>query len=111
MTLIEFERQIFAVTAASPICGIPVIRRLTPTSINLRLDIVPDGFIDAFHNDQTDTSAFAFVQHGRRVFGADNAGGWHIHHFGAPERHDPLPSAISFQDFVTAIEQHLAVTH
>jgi len=45
MTLAEFERQVFAVATASPICGIPVVRRLTPTSINLRLDVTTGGFI------------------------------------------------------------------
>jgi len=33
MTLAEFERQIFAVAIASPICNIPTVRRLTSTSI------------------------------------------------------------------------------
>jgi hypothetical protein len=110
MTLADFERQVYAVAADSPICGIPVIRRLTPTSINLRLEIIPDGFIDAFYNDRTDTLAFALIEHGTRIFGSDNAGGWHIHPFDDPERHDPLPCAMSFRDFVTAIEQHLTAS-
>jgi len=33
MTLAEFEQQVFAVAMASPVCGIPAVRRLTPTSI------------------------------------------------------------------------------
>ena len=34
MTLVEFEQHVFAVAMASPLCGIPAVRRLTPTSIN-----------------------------------------------------------------------------
>ena len=39
MTLGEFEGQVYAVALSSPICGVPIVRRLTPTSINLRLDM------------------------------------------------------------------------
>ncbi len=107
MTLAEFEHQVYAVASSSPICGIPIIRRLTPTSINLRLDVIPSGFIDAFYNEQTDTTAFTLVQRSRRAFGADNTGGWHVHPFDAPERHDALPGAMTFQNFVAAIERRL----
>jgi len=34
MTLDEFERQIFAVAVASPVCGIPMVRRLIPSFVN-----------------------------------------------------------------------------
>jgi len=61
MTLAEFERQVFAVAVASPVCGIPVIRRLTATSINLRLNVTIGGFIDLFHNQQTGTMAYAWI--------------------------------------------------
>ena len=46
MTLVEFEQQVFAAALASPICGIPLVRRLTPTSINLRIAVTTGGFID-----------------------------------------------------------------
>ena len=62
VTLAEFERQVYAVAAASPICGVPLLRRLTPTSVNLRLDIVTDDFIDVFFNEQTDTLAYAVIR-------------------------------------------------
>jgi len=107
MTLGEFERQIYAVASSSPICGVPIVRRLTPTSINLRLDVMSGGFIDAFHNEETDATAFTLIQRNRRAFGADNTGGWYIHPFDAPERHDTLSGAMTFQSFVAAIERHL----
>jgi len=45
MTLVEFERDVFAVAMSSPICDIPAVRSLTPTSITLRVHIAGDGFI------------------------------------------------------------------
>ncbi len=51
MTLVEFEQQVFAVAMASSICDIPIVRRLTPTSINLRLNVTTGGFIDLFYPD------------------------------------------------------------
>ena len=105
MTLAEFEQQVFAVAMASPICGIPIVRRLTPTSINLRISVSTGGFIDAFYNEQTGTTAYALIRQGQRAFGADNTGGWHIHPFDDPERHDPLPGEMSFAEFVAEIER------
>jgi hypothetical protein len=106
MTLVEFEQQIFTVAMASSLCGIPAVRCLTPTSISLRLSVATGGFVDAFYNEQTVTMAFALIRQGRRVFGADNAGGWHIHPFADPDRHDPLPGEMSFAEFVAEIERH-----
>ena len=104
MTLAEFEQQIFAVAIHSPICDIPAVRRLTSTSISLRVNIASGGFIDAFYNERTDTMAFAFIRAGQRLFGVDNTGGWHIHPFSDPDRHDPLAGPLLFAEFVDEIE-------
>ena len=108
MTLVEFERQVFATALVSAICGIPVVRRLTSTSINLRLDMTTGGFIDVFYNEQTGTVAYALIQQDKRAFGADNTGSWHVHPFDDPERHDPLLGAMPFAEFVAEIERHIA---
>lgn len=47
MTLAEFVQTVYAVALASPVCGIPVVRRLTPTSVNVRLDVTTGEFVDA----------------------------------------------------------------
>lgn len=106
MTLLECEHQVFAVAVASPICGIPLVRRLMPTSINLRVPVTVGGFVDVFYNEQTGTTAYALIQGGQRVFGADNTGGWHVHPFEEPTRHDSLSSAMSFAEFIAEIERH-----
>jgi hypothetical protein len=109
--LSEFERQAFAVATASSVCGIPVVRRLTPTSINLRLHVTTGGFIDVFYNEQTSTTVYALIRQGRRAFGADNTGGWHVHPFDDPERHDLLPDAMQSAEFVAKIERQDATAY
>jgi hypothetical protein len=106
MTLDEFQRQVFMAASASPICDIPLVWRLTSTSIKLRIEIASGGFVDAFFNEQTGTTAFALIRQGMRVFGADNTGGWHIHPFEDPSRHDPLADPMTFGEFVAHIERH-----
>jgi hypothetical protein len=103
LTLAEFEQEIFAAALASPICGIPSVRRLTASSIGLRVPLDQGDFIDAFYNEQTNTTAFALIRQGRRVFGADNSGGWHVHPIADPEKHIFLPTQMRFSDFLDEI--------
>jgi len=105
VTLAEFEHQVFSVAMASPICGVPTVRRLTATSITLRVTVSTGSFVEAFYNEQTGTTAFALIRVSRRAFGTDNTGGWHLHPFADPDSHTPLPGAMSFADFVAEIER------
>ena len=63
---------------------------------------------DVAYNEQAGTTAFALIRQGRRVFGADNPGGWHVHPLADPGQHVPLSSAMSFADFVAEVEQSVA---
>lgn len=110
MTLSEFEQQIFSAAMASPICGIPTVRRLTATFISPRINVPDGGFVDAFYNEQTGTTAYALIRQNRRAFGADDTGGWHVHPFADPDRHDPLLDAMSFAEFVAEIERQQSGT-
>lgn len=105
MTLVEFEQEIFTVALSSSVCDIPVVRRLTPSAINLRINTTSGDFIDAFYNEQTGTMAFALIRAGRRIFGADNTGSWHYHPFAHPDQHIVLPNPMSFAEFVAEIER------
>jgi hypothetical protein len=78
---------------------------MTPAAIGLRPEVTTGGFIDAFFNEQTGTTAFALIREGERIFGADNTGGWHVHPFADPDRHDLLPEPMSFAEFVAEIER------
>lgn len=108
MTLSDFEQQVFAVATVSGLCGIPHLRRLTATSISLRVDLTVGGLIDAFYNEQTGTMAFALIQENRSVLGADNTGEWHMHPFKDPQLHIPIRHPLSFGDFVAEIERELS---
>jgi hypothetical protein len=106
--LSEFEQLVFDVALVSPLCDIPTLHRLTTTSINLRIDVVSGGFIEAFFNEHTGTTAFALIRDRRRIYGADNTGGWHVHPFDDPSLHLALRSAMSFAEFVATVERHEA---
>ena len=104
MTLLDFENQIINVAIASSICDIPRILRLSSTAIKLRIELTTGDFIDAFYNEETNTTAYALIRQGRRVYGADNTGGWHLHPFAEPNQHEHLSAPLSFADFVAEIE-------
>lgn len=106
MTLAEFERAVFATALHSPLCAVPLLQRLTVTSISLRIPLTNGALVDAFYNEQTGTTAFALILNEQRIFGADNTGGWHVHPFAAPDEHRPLPQPWSFADFMTQIEHY-----
>lgn len=106
MTLLEFEQQIFATALASKICDIPSVARLTATAIKLRIQTTVSSYIDVFYNEQTGTIAYALIDQGQRIFGADNTGGWHQHPFHEPAAHDTLMSSMTFAEFVARIEEH-----
>lgn len=110
MTLADFEQQVFAVALRSPLCDIPIVVRWTATAIKIRIQTTVGNYIDVFYNEQTGTTAYALIDQGQRIFGADNTGGWHYHPFHDPTRHDPLASAMTLAEFVTQIEQHYGLT-
>lgn len=105
MTLDEFEQLVFEVADRSPICEVPVVRSLTPTTENIRVTLTVGGFVDAFCNEEAGTMAFALIKEDRRIFGADNTGGWHLHPFEKPEEHQLLSNEMSFAEFVAAVEK------
>ena len=106
MTVEEFERDIFAVSIGSDICDIPIIRRLLPVSINLRVPLVIGGFVDVYYNEETGTTAYALIKRNKRIFGADNTGGWHRHPMNDPDQHESLPSSMPFSQFILEIEKY-----
>lgn len=105
MTLDEFQRQLYATATASTICEVPVVRRISATSVNLRIAVALGGYIDAFFNEQTGTTAYAWIFDVRRAFGVDNTGGWHMHPLEDPERHDRLTESMPFSEFLRYLEQ------
>lgn len=106
MTLGEFQARIFLTAQHSSICTVPIVLRLTTTAVKVRVELINGYFIDAFFNEVSGRTAFALIEEGDRIFGADNAGGWHIHPFTSPSDHLPVTDAVSFAEFVNMIEHY-----
>jgi hypothetical protein len=99
MTLDEFEIQVISACDASPIVvGVAVIGSGI-TWVRLRAYLTNESFIEAF----------ARIQEGSRVFGADNTGGWHWHPIGTPDEHIRTGEAVSFPLFLQRVEKDLKV--
>ncbi|MDZ7265081.1 MAG: hypothetical protein ONB16_10880, partial [candidate division KSB1 bacterium] len=106
----EFQHHIFEVAAAARICDVPIVRQIGLASISIRVPLTIGNFIDIFYNRQSDRIAYALIESGNRIFGADNTGGWHIHPFENPANHLPLTTAMTFAEFIKAIEQHYQIS-
>lgn len=106
MRLEEFERLIIGTAERSAICELVTVVAFTETTIRLRVLLYMDVQIDVYFNERNGTTSYALVANGARVFGADNANGWHYHPFGDPERHIWLSQAMSFGDFLEQVEQN-----
>ncbi|MBI3957558.1 MAG: hypothetical protein HY328_02025 [Chloroflexi bacterium] len=107
MTAEEFESAIRTVALASPICHIPSVRRSSASAVNLRIQLTNGDFIDIFYNEVSDTTAYALISGNRRIYGADNTGGWHFHPFGTPEVHIPLVAPLPFAEFLVSVEKQI----
>lgn len=109
MTVDDFQRQVFSDAYKSPICDSPVIESLTKRRIKIHIDLFVGGFLEAYYNQQTRTVSYALIRSGRRVYGADNTGGWHVHPFGDPSAHIPTTEgrAVLFAEFLNEIERQI----
>lgn len=57
--------------------------------ISLRMNIGEELFIDVYYNTDSDRLDFTTVKGDQRIFGYDNAGGWHYHPVEDPDQHEP----------------------
>ncbi len=65
-----------------------------------------ETFISVFYNVATDKTAFALVESGQRIYGADNAKmGWHTHPLRNPAPHEPC-QPVQFNEFLARVEGH-----
>ena len=108
MTLDEFEVMIATDVARSPLCDVVVVRESAEQTIKLRVLLYIDAYIDIYFNERNGTTSYALVQDGRRVFAADNARGWHYHPFEDPGKHVWLNGAMTFMEFLAAIQRRFA---
>jgi hypothetical protein len=107
MTVDEFETQVISACDASPSVVSVAVIGSGITWLRLRAYLVDETFIDTFFNEATQKVAYARIQDGKRIFGADNTGGWHWHLHDLPEEHVPTHEAVSFPVFLQRLENDL----
>ncbi|MBI3330060.1 MAG: hypothetical protein HYZ81_25550 [Nitrospinae bacterium] len=99
-TLLQASLQSPLLTGIEPlILEAPVLK--------LRVHVGAYGFVEVFWNVETGKTSFALIRGERRVFGADNTRGWHLHPFDDPDRHVPC-DAMSLESFLQQVDTHQA---
>lgn len=74
--------------------GFPYIVRVemvlrTPHTLKMRLHIMPDCFVQVYHNTQKNLVSYALVMGGMRIYGRNRDGRtWHRHPVEDPDSHD-----------------------
>lgn len=105
VSLEEFELRMRAVCSASPVVERILLFTSTETSKLWRLHLSDTSLADVYYSASAGKTSFAHVRDNKRVFGADNAGGWHPYE--DPEAHIPSPTEITFEEFLKKLESHL----
>lgn len=78
-TIVECSRHDFIQNVEIQILDEPVVK--------VKVIVTNASFINIFYNAETSKYSFALIKKGRRIFGADNTRGWHIHPFDNPDAH------------------------
>ncbi len=91
MGLDEFERHLYQLRDRFlPNAEIHNLNRRL-NAISLRIQISEGLLIDVYYNTDSDRLDFTTVKNKQRIFGYDNAGGWHYHPRENPDHHEPCP--------------------
>lgn len=97
-TALDFTRRLIGVAGQEKKIKTISLSVLDSVVVKARFKL-NDKFIDVFYNSQTGTTAYNLIAGGKRIFGADNTGGWHIHPRDKPDSHRKSGST-SFEDFL-----------
>ena len=80
--------------------------------IKARLIIAPDLFVQVYRNDRFDTTNFALIYNGQRIYARDQVSGyWHRHTATQPDQHDTSAEGlrpIDLPEFLDEVETILA---
>jgi hypothetical protein len=105
ISLEEFEQQVTAACGDSPVVESISLFDARPNVVRLRIVLKNQTFLDVFYNEWRGKVSFAWIVNGLRVFGADNAGGWHWHPVEDITRHVPSDQEITFKEFFLNVEK------
>jgi hypothetical protein len=110
MTLDEFENQVIAACAGSSIVVSVSLTGVGITWLRIRAYLIDGSFLETFYNEVTGKTSFALIMGDKRIFGADNSGGWHWHLFEAPDEHVLAVEKIDFHVFLSRVEEYIKPT-
>jgi len=66
-----------------------------------------ESFVDVFYRKKTGNISYAYIEGGKRLFGANNMRiGWHLHPFGEVEKHIAT-KPITIEEFLKMLEKEL----
>ncbi len=108
LSLVDFERELRRLCQRFFPEATLIVRNRRIQSISCRIHVTPQIFVDVYYHVQSGRLDFSTIQAGQRVFGYDNAGGWHYHPLAQPDCHEPCPEPTLEQIFTAtaqAIEQ------
>ena len=105
LNLEEFERQIRKICASSSIVENIILFAPTETSNLWRVTLIDNSFVDVYYSETKSKTSFAHIRNEKRIFGADNAGGWHWHPVESPDSHVVSEAEITFGEFLKKLEE------
>jgi len=106
MTVSEFVEGISAACRKSNIVANIKTELHENIVAKIRVFLIKDCFADVFYNSDTDRIDFALIRNSKRIYGADNLGGWHYHPFEDPEKHIACET-MNFADFLGKVREIL----
>ncbi len=84
----------------------------TLSLVKIRLYISSDLFVQVYRNDRYQTTNFALIHNGQRLYARDELdGNWHRHTHRAPEEHDTTKEGkrpVEISEFLDEVEKVLA---
>ncbi len=84
-----YDRATATVREFHPTCTIDVTEK-NSFRLKARVWISLSIFMDVFYSVRTRKTSIAVILKGKRVFGIDNLGGWHVHPIRENQLHRPI---------------------
>ena len=82
------------------------VRERTDFTLSIRFCIRSGLFVHAFIGEITGSLYFSLIEGNQRIFGMDREyGNWHLHPFGAPNKHEPLVEGLGPKPLFTFLSE------
>lgn len=84
----------------------PLIITRKTRVLKVRLYVRPDVFIQVYRNDEYDSTNFALISAGQRIYARDQIRGvWHHHPVNGPTSHNHSPNGSAPADLLTFLSE------